>query len=66
GEAAFAWLAEDLHPDGVVGDARLADAALGERLVEHYAATLAAVIEQTRAMDIADFQPRSGPALSSA
>lgn len=66
GEAAFAWLAEDLHPDGVVGDARLADAALGERLVEHYAATLATVIEQTRAMDITDFQPRSGPAPSSA
>ncbi|WP_048307192.1 creatininase family protein [Halomonas sp. PR-M31] len=56
GEAAFAWLAEDLHSGGVVGNARLADAKLGARLVEHYAALLAALFEETRAMDIKDFQ----------
>nr|WP_299245480.1 creatininase family protein [uncultured Halomonas sp.] len=55
GEAAFAWLAEDLHPGGVVGNARLADAELGARLVEHYAVHLAALFEETRVMDIADF-----------
>lgn len=60
GEAGFAWLAEDLHSGGVVGDARLADAALGERLVEHYAARLATILQETGAMDITDFQPRSG------
>ncbi|MGC3875243.1 creatininase family protein [Halomonas sp. GXIMD04776] len=55
GEAAFAWLAEDLHPDGVVGNARLADANLGAQLVEHYAALLAALIEETRSLGIDDF-----------
>nr|WP_298412848.1 creatininase family protein [uncultured Halomonas sp.] len=55
GEAAFAWLAEDLHPGGVVGNARLADAELGARLVEHYAALLATLLEETRAMNIEDF-----------
>jgi len=58
GEAAFAWLAEDLHPDGVVGNARLASPELGERLVAHYAARLAAVLGDTRAMAFDDFQAR--------
>lgn len=58
GEAAFAWLAEDLHPDGVVGNARLANTELGERLVNHYGATLATVISETRAMNIDDFEAR--------
>ena len=44
GQASFAWLAEDLNPEGVVGDAALASAFLGERLVEHYARALADVI----------------------
>lgn len=55
GEASFAWLAEDLHPGGVVGDARLANAALGERLVTHYGARLAAVFREAWAMNIDDF-----------
>jgi len=44
GQASFAWLADDLNPEGVVGDAALASAVLGERLVEHYARALADVI----------------------
>ena len=44
GAAAFAWSAEDLSPDGVVGDATLADAETGARLVAHYAGCLADVI----------------------
>lgn len=58
GEAAFAWLAEDIHPGGVVGDARLANAELGERLVSHYGTTLATVLSETRAMNIDDFGAR--------
>lgn len=50
GEASFAWLAEDLNPEGVVGDASLATAAMGERLVEHYGRALADVI-----LDALDF-----------
>lgn len=50
GQASFAWLAGDLNPQGVVGDARLATAAMGARLVQHYGRVLAEVI-----MDARDF-----------
>ena len=50
GEAAFAWLAEDLHPEGVVGNARLGSAELGERLVDHYAERISRVLREARAM----------------
>ncbi len=48
GEAAWAWLAGDLHPAGVVGDAASASEELGERLIRHYAKRLAKVIEASR------------------
>ena len=48
GEAAFAWTAEDLGDAGVVGDATLADAAMGRRLVAHYGACLADVLRDAR------------------
>lgn len=51
GEAAWAWLAEDLHAAGVVGDAASASAELGERLVGYYATRLAQVIEASRALE---------------
>ncbi|MBM4183473.1 MAG: hypothetical protein FJ207_04510 [Gemmatimonadetes bacterium] len=44
GEAPFAWLAGDLNPMGVVGDASLGTSALGARLVEHYGRILAEII----------------------
>jgi creatinine amidohydrolase len=50
GEASFAWLADDLNAEGVVGDARLATAAMGKSLVEHYGRVLAEVV-----MDARDF-----------
>ena len=46
--ASFAWLAGDLNPSGVTGDAALADAALGRRLVEGYGAALADIIRDAR------------------
>jgi creatinine amidohydrolase len=48
GEASFAWLAGDLNDAGVVGDARLATAEIGERLVWHYSRVLADVILDAR------------------
>lgn len=48
GEAPWAWLAEDLHPAGVVGNASGATEALGEKLVAHYAGRLAAIIAACR------------------
>jgi len=44
GEASFAWLAGDLNPQGVVGDATLATPEMGARLVAHYSRFLADVI----------------------
>jgi creatinine amidohydrolase len=44
GVASFAWLAGDLNADGVVGDARRADPAMGARFVSYYGAVLAEVI----------------------
>lgn len=52
GAASFSWLAGDLNPSGAVGDARLATAALGERLVSHYATVLSEVIREARAFPI--------------
>ncbi|MCW4153038.1 creatininase family protein [Halomonas sp. 18H] len=59
GIASFAWLAQDLHPDGVVGDAGLGSAALGERLINHYAGALAKTLEDAARLDIRHFQAES-------
>lgn len=53
GEAGFGWMAQDLHPSGVCGDASLADEALGARLVGHFGERLARVIEDARDFDLA-------------
>lgn len=47
GPAPFAWLATDLNPDGVTGNAGLATPELGRALVAHYADQLAKVIRDT-------------------
>jgi creatinine amidohydrolase len=47
GRAAWAWMAEDLNPKGVVGRAQLATAEDGRRLIDHYAVQLADVVERT-------------------
>jgi len=52
GAASFAWLAGDLNASGAVGDATLASARVGERLVAHYAAVLAEVLGETRAFPL--------------
>ncbi|MDX9718096.1 creatininase family protein [Thauera sp. AutoDN2] len=57
-EAGFGWMAQDLNPDGVTGNASLADAALGARLVEHFATVLARVIGDARAFDLAGLRDR--------
>lgn len=45
GVASFSWMARDLHPSGITGDPRLATGAAGQRLVEHYGAVLAGVLQ---------------------
>ncbi len=61
GEAGFGWMAQDLHPAGVAGNALLADAALGRRLVAHFSTCLARLIEEAHGFDVARFDgPRAG------
>lgn len=52
GEAPFAWMTQDLHVDGAVGNALLADAGLGARLVAHYGAAIAEVIRDAAAFPL--------------
>jgi creatinine amidohydrolase len=52
GVAPFAWLADDLHPAGVAGDASLATPELGARLVAHFAGVLAEILADTAAFDL--------------
>ncbi|WP_290788583.1 creatininase family protein [Halomonas sp.] len=59
GEASFAWMAEDLHPEGVVGKAGLGTAELGRRLVDHYAGRIARILQETRTMRLE--RPHGGP-----
>ncbi|MCK2044645.1 creatininase family protein [Chromohalobacter salexigens] len=56
GDAGFAWMAQDLHPSGVVGNATLATPILGKRLVAHFAGRLANVIEEARCFDLAQLR----------
>jgi creatinine amidohydrolase len=51
GSLGFAWQAEDLNPDGVVGNAAAATAALGEALLDHHAKRLADLIADASAFD---------------
>jgi creatinine amidohydrolase len=58
GAAGIGWLAEDLNPHGVVGDAASASAELGRQLLDHYAAALAALIMDVQRLE---WQPAAGP-----
>jgi creatinine amidohydrolase len=48
GTVGLGWLTEDLNPEGALGDATLASAALGERLLTILGQRLAALIEDVR------------------
>ena len=50
--AAFAWLAGDLNQSGVIGNASLAEANTGKRLVEYYGKVLAEVICDAQAFPL--------------
>ncbi len=50
----WGWMAQDLHPSGAIGNARLADAALGRQLVEHAADQLVALLGDLHGFDLAE------------
>ena len=57
GEAGFGWMAQDLHSSGATGNAQDASAALGARLVDHFAARLAQLIDEAHDFDLAQLKP---------
>lgn len=56
GGVGIGWLAEDLNPAGVTGNAAAATPELGERLLAHYAERLAALLRDTAGQSL----PNSG------
>ena len=50
--ASVSWLAEDLNRSGAAGNATLASAAMGERLVDGYGQVLAEIIRDTKEFPI--------------
>lgn len=51
GHARLAWLIEDLHGSGAVGDAALATPAMGEAILEHLLAEIQRVLDDLLALD---------------
>ncbi|WP_251978611.1 creatininase family protein [Salinicola avicenniae] len=60
GDAGYAWMAQDLNAGGVTGDATLASAQLGARLVDHFAQRLAEIIDETGRFDLATLRDADG------
>ena len=60
GAVGFGWETQDLHPAGALGDASLATAEDGERLLRFTADRLAALIDDMRRFDL-DTWLRDGP-----
>ena len=58
--APFAWQAQDLHPSGAVGDARLATAEKGEQLIAHGARAFCELLAEVDNFDVK--QLANGPA----
>ncbi len=52
GKFGFAWQAQDLNPEGAVGDARAADPAKGAALLAQSGAKLAAILEDYRRLPL--------------
>lgn len=52
GRLGFGWMAGDLNPAGVVGDARLASAALGRAIAAHQAAGFTDLLADVLAFDL--------------
>lgn len=61
GGVAHGWIASDVHPDGVAGEAHLATAEKGQVTAEHYVKHAIGVLEQIAAQDLTGFVPVADP-----
>ena len=59
--APFAWQAQDLHPSGAIGNATLATAEKGERLVDQGARVFIELLEDVDQFDVTIFAPAAAP-----
>ena len=59
GPAPFAWMTQDLNEQGACGDARLATAELGERILHHAAGRLLTLLRETAKLPLGAL--RDGP-----
>ena len=60
GEAGFAWMAQDLNPSGATGNARLANAEMGARLVTHFGQQLARLLHEAYDFDLSCLRDEAG------
>ncbi|MDJ1007341.1 MAG: creatininase family protein [Paracoccaceae bacterium] len=61
GGVAHGWIASDVHPVGVAGEAQLADAEKGRATAEHYVAHVIEVLEKIAAQDVSGFTVVADP-----
>jgi creatinine amidohydrolase len=52
GPVGFGWETQDLHPAGALGDASRATAEIGERVLAHAAARVAALLQEVSRFDL--------------
>jgi creatinine amidohydrolase len=58
GRIGFGWQTQDMHPDGACGNALIADAAVGEKCVEHAARGLVALLEEVHRYPLTNLKTR--------
>lgn len=56
GAGAMSWLAQDLNPDGVVGNAAAATAEIGQTIADHQSAHLAKLIDELAVFDLSSLK----------
>jgi creatinine amidohydrolase len=61
GPVAYGWIASDVNPHGVVGEAHLATAVKGARAADKMVADMIALLRQVEAQDLTPFAPVTTP-----
>ncbi len=62
GPVSLGWVASDLNPAGVVGEAHLATAEKGEATIQHIIDRTIALLRHVEALPLDDYAPATGPA----
>ena len=61
GGISHGWIATDVNPSGVAGEAHLATAEKGRATAEHYVAGVIDILEKIAAQDLSRFEPTHDP-----